>query len=125
MNGNRISVRLSDGQIARLKQVCGHAGQTTTDIVHQALDAFLGPDTDSVPKVRPAPRLYPPEEILTAVRKYFAWGAGDPRAELKRQFTEILACSFALKRTFPRTPGIRELYEVLRPLCRHFGMDNV
>ena len=123
MDKKRITVRLSDGEIARLKQACGDTGQNTTDIVHQALDAFLGPDAGIAPKTGPAARQYPPEEILTPVRKYFAWGAGDPRAELKHQFTEILACSFALKRTFPRTAGIREVYEALRPLCRHFGMD--
>ena len=33
MNGNRISVRLSDGQIARLTQASDDAGLNTTDIV--------------------------------------------------------------------------------------------
>jgi hypothetical protein len=122
---NRISVRLSDGQIARLRQACGDTGHNITDIIHQALDAFLSPDADLAPTTGPAAHLYPPEAILTAVRKYFAWGAGDPRVELRRQFAEILACSYALKRTFPRTLGIGEVYAALRPLCKFFGMDNV
>jgi hypothetical protein len=123
MAGNRICVRLSDSQNERLKLSCGETGQNVTDIVRQALDAFLGPDAGSAPTTGPAAHLYPPEEILTAIRKYFAWGDGDPRAELKRQFTEILACAYALKKTFPRTAGIREVYEALRPLCQHFGID--
>ena len=123
MKENRITVRLSDAQIARLKRSCGETGQNITAIVHQALDEFLGPDAGSAPTTGPAAHLYPPEEILTAVRKYFGWGDGDPRVELKRQFTEILACSYALKKTFPRTAGIGEVYEALRPLCQHFGMD--
>jgi hypothetical protein len=107
MARNRISVRLSDRQIARLKRSCGETGQNITGIVHQALDALLGPEAGLAPTTGRAAHLYPPEEILTAVRKYFAWGAGDPRAEPKRQFTEILACSYALRKTFPRTAGIR------------------
>ena len=123
MPRNRITVRLSDGQISRLRLSCSETGQNITDIVHQALDAFFGPVARLGPKTGPAAHLYPPEEILTPVRKYFAWGAGDPRAELKRQFTEILACSYALRKTFPRTAGISELYVVLRSLCCHFGVE--
>jgi hypothetical protein len=123
MARNRITVRLSDGQIARLTQTCSGTGQNITDIIHQSLDAFLGPDAELALRTGPSAHLYPPEEILTAVRKYFAWGAGDPRAELKRQFTEILACSYALRKTFPRTAGISELYVLLRSLCCHFGME--
>lgn len=123
MTGNRISVRLSDSQIARLQRSCGEANNNISDVVRKALDVFLSPDAGAAPIIGAPSRLYPPEEILTAVRKYFAWGAGDPRAELRRQFTEILACSYALKKTFPRAAGIREVYEALRPLCQHFGMD--
>jgi hypothetical protein len=124
MKDNRITVRLSDSQIARLQQACGDTRQNTTDIVRQALDEFLNPEAGLAPLTTGrATRLHPPEQILTAVRKYFAWGSGDARLELKRQFTEILACSYALKKTFPRTAGIREVYEALRPLCRHFGID--
>jgi hypothetical protein len=125
MNGNRISVRLSDSQIARLTRSCDETGRNITDIVHQALDAFLAAESGSAPNNEPSVRLYPPDEILGAIPKYLGWGSGDPRLELKRQFAELLAITFALKKTFPRTAGIRELYEALRPLCRHFGMDNV
>jgi hypothetical protein len=123
MAGNRICVRLSDSQIARLRQACGDTHQNTTDIVRRALDEFLNPEAGLAPTTGRAIRLHPPEQILKPVCKYFAWGDGDPRAELKRQFTEILACSYALKKTFPRTVGIRELYESLRSLSQHFGMD--
>jgi hypothetical protein len=123
MAGTRICVRLSDSQNERLKQSCGDTDQNVTDIVRQALDAFLSPEAGLTPITASPARLFPPEQILTAVRKYFAWGSGDARLELKRQFTEILACSYALKKTFPRTVGIRELYESLRSLSQHFGMD--
>jgi hypothetical protein len=123
MAGTRISVRLSDSQNERLKQSCGDTGQNVTDIVHQALDAFLNPEAGLAPTTEPPARLFPPDQILTAIPKYLGWGNGDARLELKRQFIEILACSFALKKTFPRTAGIRQLYEALRLLCQHFGMD--
>jgi hypothetical protein len=119
----RITVRLSDGEMERLRGFCR---QTDTDISHaviQALNALLSPKEDRTTRTGPPPHLFPPEQILTTIPKYLAWGSNDARPELKRQFAELLACSFALKRTFPRTPGIREVYEALRPLCRHFGMD--
>lgn len=123
MKGNRITVRLSDTEMGRLREFCR---ETQTDISHtviDALNALLSPKEDTIPRTGPPARLFPPEQILTTIPKYLAWGSNDARPELKRQFAELLAISFALRRTFPRTPGIREVYEALRPLCRHFGMD--
>jgi len=125
MTGNRISVRLSDAQIERLKLSCGEANNNISDVVRKALGVFLSPDAGAAPITGAPSRLYPPEEILKAIPKYLAWGSGDARMELQRLFSELLACSFALKRTFPRTQGIKALYEALRPLCPFFGMDNV
>ena len=125
MGGNRITVRLSDGQMARLEAHCRETDTNVTDIVHHALDAFLTPKAGVIPSTGIPARSFPPDEILTAIPKYLGWGSNDARPELRRLFTELLTCSFVLKRTFPRTPGIREVYEALRPLCRYFGMDTV
>jgi hypothetical protein len=123
MKGNRITVRLSDTEMDRLREFCRETGTDISHAVTAALNAFLTPKAAIVASTGSPLRLFPPEEILKPVCKYFAWGNRDPRAELKRLFIEILACSFALKKIFPRTLGIREVYEALRPLCRHFGMD--
>ena len=40
MTGNRISVRLSDSQIARLQRSCGEANNNISDVVRKALDVF-------------------------------------------------------------------------------------
>jgi hypothetical protein len=126
MRRSRISVRLSDSQLEHLEANCRETERTITDIVHQALDAFLTPKAGIADSTGPPPRLFPPEEILTAVCKYFAWGGDmDPRAELKRQFIEVLACAFALTKVFPRDKAIQRLYLALRPLCPYFGMDTV
>jgi hypothetical protein len=124
MKSNRITIRLSDEEMGRLREF---RRESQTDISHaviQALNALLSPKEDAAPRTGAPPHLFPPEQILTAIPKYLAWGSNDARPELKRQLIEILACSYALKRIFSRTPGIREIYEALRPLCRYFGMDQ-
>ena len=126
MSGSRISVRPSDSQVAQLEACCRETERTVTDIVHQALDAFLTPKGGIADSTGPPARLFPPEEILTDVFKYLAWGGDmDPRVELRRQFIEVLACTFALKKLFPRDKCIQTLYQALRPLCPQFGMDAV
>ena len=70
-------MRLADAPIARLQRSCGEANYNISDIILQAPDSFLGSDVRLAPSTGPAPHLHPPEEILTAVRKCFAWGAGD------------------------------------------------
>jgi hypothetical protein len=109
----------------RLRGFCHKTGVDMSHAVTQALNVLLSPKEDATPITEAPARLFPPEQILTTIPKYLAWGSNDARPELKRQFAELLACSFALKRTFPRTPGIGEVYEALRPLCRFFGMDTV
>ena len=70
MAKNRITVRLSDGQNERLQRSCRETGQNITEIVHQALDGFIGPEAGLAPVTGSPARLFPPEQILTAVWKY-------------------------------------------------------
>ena len=126
MRGNRITIRLSDEEMERLRGFCHKTGVDMSHAVTQALNVLLSPKEDATPITEAPARLFPPEEILTAVCKYFAWGGDmDPRVELKRQFIEVLACAFALMKLFPRDKGIQKLYQALRPLCPQFGMDAV
>lgn len=119
-------MRLSDDLSGRLQEFCREANTDTSHAVNRALEAFFTSREDVVASTRPPARVFPPEEILTAVCKYFAWGGDmDPRVELKRQFIEVLACAFALAKLFPRDEAIQELYQALRPLCPLFGMDTV
>jgi hypothetical protein len=126
MKGNRITVRLSDGEMERLRGFCRETDSDISHAVIQALNALLSSKEGATPSTEAPARLFPPEEILTAICKYLAWGGDmDPRVELKRQFIEILACTFALTKLFPRDKGIQKLYLALRPLCPYFGMDTV
>ena len=118
-------MRLSDDLSGCLREFCRQSGTDTSHAVNQALNAFLAPKVGAT-SAETLARLFPPEEILTTVCKYLAWGGDmNPRAELKRQFIEILACTFALKRVFPRDTSVQMLYQALRPLCPYFGMDTV
>jgi len=122
LKSRRISVRLGSEQSERLARHCEATGATVTRVICEALDAFLASKGASEPSNVARKRLQPPEAIISLTAAYLA-PQKDPRTELKSMFIGLLAASFALKRLYPRTAGIRELYEALVPLCPHFGVE--
>jgi predicted DNA-binding protein len=113
----RISVRLKDDQLARLEKVCEETGNDVSQLVRQALDAFMSTKSDmELNSGGPRRRSSPPAGIIPLTTAYLAYGNGDPRKELKALFVQLLAISFVLKDSYPRTKGIGEIYEALLPL---------
>jgi ribbon-helix-helix CopG family protein len=112
----RISVRLGAGQTGRLEELCRQTGCDISDVVRQALEAFLTCKSSTGPNNAPYPRLSPPAAIIPLTTSYRAYGNGDARKELKELFMQLLAAGFALKELYPRTKGPREIYEALLPL---------
>lgn len=119
----RITVRLPESHIGPLQQYCAERNCDVSHVVRQALDAFLATDAGSADHQISPKRITPPEEIMKPVRKYFAWGDGDLRMELRRQYIEVLAVSYACRRLFPRTANVVNGYEGLLQLCRYFGLE--
>ena len=116
MPKSRLSVRLNAERLEHLERHCQATGDTVTRVVWQALDAFLASNGASGPKSAPARRLSPPAAVIPLTTGYFASAGGDPRAQLRSLFTQLLAVSFASKQLFPRTKGPAEVYQALLPL---------
>jgi hypothetical protein len=112
----RISVRLNDEQSKRLEKLCAETGSDVSQAIRRALDAFLAPKSALEPNDGLPKRLSPPEEIIPLTTAYLAWAGGDARMELRTFFIKLLTASFALKGLYPRTKGIKEVYEALVPL---------
>jgi hypothetical protein len=112
----RISVRLNDERLERLEKLCRETGIDVSQVVREALDAFFASRSGMESSSGPSRRLSPPAEIIPLTTAYFASAAGNARAELRRLFIQLLAASFALKQLYPRTKGIKEVYEALLPL---------
>jgi hypothetical protein len=116
MGARRISIRLNDDQSERLTKLCRETGNDVSQVVRQALDAFFAPQSGAGSDSGPPRRLSPPERIIPLTTSYLAYGNGDARKELRALFIQLLAASFALKDLYPRTKGIKEIYEALLPL---------
>lgn len=112
----RISVRLNGDQSESLDRLCRETGSDVSQVVRQALDAFLVPKSGPESSSSPPKRLSPPEEIIPLTTAYLAWAGGDARTELRKFFVQLLTVSFALKGLYPRTKGIKEVYDALLPL---------
>jgi hypothetical protein len=119
----RITVRLPEGHMGPLQQYCAERNCDVSHVVRLALDAFLATDMAPADDQVSPKRITPPDEIMKPVRKYFAWGSGDLRAELCRLYIEVLAASYACRRLFPRTASVVNGYEGLLQLCRYFGLE--
>lgn len=117
----RISVRLPDAPMERLREYCCEANSDVSRAVRQALDAFLAVESGSGSHPAVPKRRTPPEQVFDLVPKYRSWGKGDLREERKRLFAELLAASFACKQLYPRTKRIIEGYDNLLQLCEDFG----
>ncbi len=122
-NSQRISVRLPENQMEPLHRYCQEKNCDVSHVVRLALDAILGTDVSPATHHNCPQRLTPPEEIMQPVRKYFAWGDGDPRDELRRLYIEVLAASYACRKLFPRIANVVNGYEGLLQLCRYFGLE--
>jgi hypothetical protein len=70
----RISVRLSDVQMERLRQSCVATGHSVTHVVNEALDTFLATESGTRPSGAPIRRMSPPEEITRFTSRYLALG---------------------------------------------------
>jgi hypothetical protein len=116
MSGSRISVRLTAAQKESLEACCRETERNVTDVVRLALDTFHTSKSDQPSIHGPARRLSPPAGIIPLTTRYRAYGNGDARKDLRELFTQLLAASFALKQLYPRTKGIKEIYEALLPL---------
>jgi hypothetical protein len=112
----RISVRLSDDEFRRVKEICCQDGSDVSYVVRQALNAFLTCKPAQGSNHGPPKRSAPPQGIISRTAPYLAWGSGDPRVRLRDLYAETLAASFALKELFPRTKGPKEIYQALLPL---------
>jgi hypothetical protein len=119
----RITVRLLESQIGPLQQYCAESHRDVSHVVRQALDSFLATDMGPADHQISQKRITPPDEIMKPLRKYFAWGSGDLRAELCRLYIEVLAASYACRKLFPRTSNVISGYEGLLQLYRFFGLE--
>ena len=113
---SRLSVRLNAERSEHLERHCQATGDTVTRVICEALDAFLASGPASQANNTPSKRLSPPAAIIPLTTGYLASAGGDPRAQLRSLFTQLLAVSFASKQLFPRTKGPAEVYEALLPL---------
>jgi hypothetical protein len=102
----RITIRLPESHMGPLQQYCAERNCDVSHVVRQALDAFLTTHISPTTHHNPPKRLMPPEEIMQPVGKYFAWGDGDPREELRCLYTEVLAASYACRKLFPRSANV-------------------
>jgi len=122
----RLSVRLSQSQLDRLRERCQQAGLDTSYVVRLALDAFLANDQGAAGSGSVPQRLHPPDAAIQRTGPYIAWGRGD-RGDLRDKrrdlFLELVAAAFVCKNQWSRTPGVVEGYVGLLQLCKFFGVQ--
>lgn len=123
MSSHRITVRLNEQLHNLLKKTCDDSGHDLTTVVRKALESVLNSGEDSRQEDGNEIVTVPPEDIYEKVGRYLAWGRGDLRVELKKQYIEILATAFAAQRHFPRTPGIKEAYAGLLQISAHIKFN--
>ena len=119
----RITVRLRDELMERVRGAAKEAGIDASTIVRHALEACLAgtaPGANGSVK-RPLP---PPDEIDPFVQKYRSWVDGDLRKERDRLFRALLGAAFICKLYYPRTANMTEGYIELRHLAKFFGIKE-
>jgi len=102
MGSHRITVRLDDGIHSLLTERCRQAQIDISFVVRQALQAAMKGDPEHPVPGAHQGGIVPPQEIFARVGPYLAWGRGDLRDEVRRQFIELLSASWACARLFPR-----------------------
>lgn len=120
----RISVRLNEQRMGRLEAYCKQIGCTPSDIVRLALDSYLGAEPGHRGNGAAQPRLAPPEAAMPFVPRFTGWGSGDVREYRNRLYLELLGCSFACKKLYPKTPNMVDGYIELRQLAGLFGVEE-
>src|SRR5437773_2005015 len=117
----RITVRLSNEGYEKLRTRSRDAGFDLSFLVRNAIAKCLDSEVAGAQTGTPPVNRTMPAEAFVLTGPYRAW-SGDLRAEVRRQFTQLLAASHTCAQHWPKTPGVRESYAGLLELCSLFGL---
>ncbi len=115
---HRITIRLEADLYGSLVEYCQTTGNDLSFAVRQALGSHLRNAGAVQPGGASFTTFLPPEEIFRQAPRYLSWN-GDLRKEIRRQFIELLAEANVCVRHYPKTEGLRELYNALLSLSRY------
>ena len=120
---HRVTIRLSDDEFRRVEEFRCQDGSDISSVFRRALDTFLPSRSDQTPSSGSPKRQSPPEAIFSIMGPYLAWAGGDLRKHRDKLYLELLACSFACKKLYPRSKGVLEGYEGLLQLRLYFEVE--
>lgn len=117
MKSHRITIRLEDSLYQMLVQRCQ---MTKTDVSFQIRDALASHlQGNDPPKSGVVSAVLVPPDVFAKEGPYRAWGLGDLRKEVERQFESLLPAMHVCAEHYPRTRGVREMCAGLFALRRH------
>lgn len=120
--GKRITLRIDDQCHEQLQRRCQAAGLDISFVVREALGRYFSEagTADQQAQSADTSHVMPPEAFgLTG--PYRAW-SGDLRVELRKRFLDLLALAHSTAETWPKSPGIREVYAGLLALAHYLGI---
>jgi len=122
--GKRITIRLGDDDYEKLQKRGLETSLDISFLVREALSKYLADGGTAAPEPTPARTgLFMPDQAFALTGPYRAW-SGDLRVELRKRFLDLLALAHSTAQTWPRSPGIREVYAGLLALGQHLGIGN-
>ena len=121
--GKRITIRLDDQCIENLQKRSQETGLDFSFLIREAIGRYLDSGTMAQEAKPVSAGLVMPGEAFALSGPYRAW-SGDLRVELKKRFMDLLALAHSTIQSWPRSPGIREVYAGLLPLAQYLGIGN-
>ena len=121
----RVTIRLGEEDFGRLQKRCQETGLDFSFIVRDALSEYFADSgtTDQEPKPPRAGQVMP-AEAFALTPPYRAWSGGDLRTELRKRLLDLLALAHTATQSWPKTPGVREVYSGLLELGLHLGIGQ-
>jgi len=123
--GKRITFRIENGDYERLSGRSRDTGLDCSYLIRRAIAEYLEgePRARDTKSEHVAPRAVLPAEAFALTPPFRGW-PGDLRAELKKRYMEMLALASITVAHWPRTKGIREVYDGLLELAHYLDIKD-
>lgn len=120
--GKRITIRIDDQSYEKLQRRSQDAGLDFSFLIREAIGRYFSEagTADQQAQSAGTGQVMPPE-AFALTPPYRAW-SGDLRAELRKRFLDFLALAHSTAQTWPKSPGIREVYAGLLALAPYLGI---